>query len=225
MVEASRDPKRVASIAGNSCRFLLLLSISLCLGSAAIMQSAVGVVYGPRYHGAVPALIIATLLCIPRAFQWLPETLLRTADRQNRLILWYGITGVVNMTLDFILIPKYGAVGAAWGNGLSQVFSVFAIWFQARQFFQFSLPKLATLRIGLAGIVMAAIAYFISHRIPHLPGLILAIAAAAASYVGLLRLFGGLEPGDRERLAPIGNRLPGPARRLFLAAVSFATAA
>ncbi len=225
MLEASKDPTRVASMVKNASRYLLLLAFPMCLGAAAVMLSAVQIIYGQRYLGAVPALIVATLLCIPRAFQWLPETLIRTADRQNHLLFWYGVTAVVNVTLDFILIPKHGAVGAAWGNGLSQVFGIIAIWLQSRRFYDFQLPKLATLRIGLAGAVMFVIAYFISHRIPNAYGLALAILTAAVTYVLLLRLFGGLEPSDHDRLAPIGNRLPVRARRAFLAALSFATGA
>lgn len=225
MVETSRDPKRVASIVQNASRYLLLLAFPMCFGAAAVMLPGVQLVYGHRYLGAVPALIVATLLCIPRAFQFIPENLIRTADRQNHLLLWYGVTSVVNITLDFILIPKYGAVGAAWGNGLSQVFGIFAIWRQSRRFYSFELPKMAALRIGISGAIMAVIAYFISHHIPRFPGLALAILTAAVSYVLLLRLFGGLEPSDLDRLAPIGNRFPGPVRRVFLAVLSFATAA
>jgi O-antigen/teichoic acid export membrane protein len=224
MVETSRDPKRVASIVRNACRYLLLLVFPMCFGAAAVMLPGVQLVYGQRYLGAVPALIVATLLCIPRAFQWIPENLIRTADKQNHLLFWYGVTCIVNVTLDFILIPKYGAVGAAWGNGLSQVFGIFVIWRQSRRFYSFELPKPATVRIGASGAVMAVIAYFIGHHIPGFPGLFLAIFTAGVSYVLLLRLFGGLEPSDHDRLAPIGNRLPGPVRRVFLAALTFATA-
>jgi O-antigen/teichoic acid export membrane protein len=98
------------------------------------------VVYGDKYLGAVPVLIVAAILGIFRAFQEIPDTLLRAADQQRDLLTWMGITGAVNLLLDWLLIPHYGAVGAAWGNGLGQAFGVIAIWMQARRFYRFGLP-------------------------------------------------------------------------------------
>jgi hypothetical protein len=72
---------------------------------------------------------------------------------------------------------------------------------------------------------MAAVAWSIDHAVHGLPGLILAIAVAVPTYLVLVKLFRGLEPYDRTRLAPIGDRLPGPARRLYLATIAFVTPA
>jgi O-antigen/teichoic acid export membrane protein len=226
MVEAVKDPRRAASIVQHSCRYLLLIVCPLCFGAAAIMLPTVKFVYGTRYIGADSALIITVLLCMPRAFQWIPENLLRTADKQNQMLIWYSVTSVVNITLDFILIGHYrmGAVGAAWGNGLAQAFGVIAIWIQARRFYAFELPRHSLIRISIASAIMALIAFQISHRIAGFPGLALAILAAIASYFLLLGLLRALEPSDRERLEPLGNRLPAPARRAYLAALNVLTA-
>ena len=132
MAEASRTPPgRVDSIVKNASRYLLLVSLPIHVGAAAIAGLAVTFTYGAKYAAAVPVLVIASLLAIPRAFQELPETLLRAADRQKQLLVWYSITGVLNIALDFLFIPRLGAVGAAWGNGLAQAAGVVFIWFQA----------------------------------------------------------------------------------------------
>ena len=225
MVEASRDPRRIDAIVKNSCRYLLFVILPVSLGAAAITYPTIAFVYGPRYLGAVPAMMIAAILCIPRAFQWVPETLMRTADRQDRIIVWYCITGVLNLTLDALLIPRFGAAGAAWGNGLAQSFGVIAIWLQTRRVYTFSFPVLSALRLSAASVIMAAVAYLIAHRVPGLPGLLLAILAATPVYILLVKLFRGLEPSDRTRLSPIAERLPGPARRAYLATIAFLTPA
>lgn len=225
MVEASRDPRRIDAIVQNACRYLLLVILPVSLGAAAITYPAISAVYGPRYLAAVPAMMIAAILCIPRAFQWVPETLMRTADRQDRIILWYCITGVLNLTLDALLIPRHGAAGAAWGNGLAQSFGVVAIWLQTRRLYTFSFPILSALRLTLAAALMAAVAYLISHRIPGLPGLLLAVLAAAPTYLLLVKLLHGLEPSDRTRLTPIAERLPARARRAYLVTLAFVTPA
>ncbi len=225
MVEANRDPNRVDNIVKNACRYLLLVVIPVHLGAAAITKAAIGAAYGPRYAPAVPVLMIAAILSIPRAFQELAEVLMRAADRQKQLLIWLSITGVVNVVLDAILIPHYGAVGAAWGNGLSQSFGIVVVWRQARRFYTFSFPVGSAIRLAAAGVVMAAVAFYIGHEIPGLPGLIVAILCGAPTYLILVKLFHGLTPSDRLRLAPVGDRLPGAVRRAYLAVVAFVTPA
>lgn len=225
MVEASRDPRRIDAIVKNACRYLLLVILPVSLGAVAITFPAIAFAYGPRYLGAVPAMMIAAILTVPRAFQWVPETLMRTADRQDRILVWYCITGVLNLALDALLIPRFGAAGAAWGNGLAQSFGVVAIWLQTRRFYTFNFPILSAVRLSLASSIMAVVAYLIAHRVHGLPGLVLAVFAAAPVYILLVKLFHGLEPSDRTRLSPIGERLPAAVRRAYLATLAFVTPA
>ena len=223
MSEASRDPGRIDGLVKSASRYLLLVAFPVHLGAAAITATAIRVTYGAKYIGAIPVLMIAAILAIPRAFEEIPDTLLRAADKQNKLFFWFIITGILNITLDWILIPRYGAVGAAWGNGLSQAFGIAAIWTQARRYFTFGIPIRTIIRLGLAGSIMAVAALVIARTIHGLPGLILAIVAAVPVYILLVRAFHGLEASDRLRLSPLGNHLPGRVRGAYSAVIAFVT--
>ena len=212
-------------IVSNACRYLLLVVFPVHLGAAAITARAIQFTYGAKYLGAIPVLIVASLLSIPRAFQEIPEVLMRAADRQKELLHWLIITGVVNIALDAALIPHFGAVGAAWGNGLSQSFGVIAVWRQAQRSYDFEFPVGAALRLLLAGSIMSAIAYAVVRSVPRLPGLVAAVLFAVPAYILLVKLMHGLEFSDRLRLTAIGDRLPGPMRRAFQATIVFVTAA
>lgn len=221
MVEASRDRTRVKSIVNNAARYLLLIAVPVHLGAAAIASQAIRFAYGARYVGAIPTMVVASVLALPLALQEIPETLMRAADRQKVLLKWLVITGVVNVTLDWVLIPRYGALGAAWGNGISQAFGFCAVWIVAQREYPFKLPRMIAVRLGFAGLAMAGVAYEISSALPGAKGLILAGLTSAAMYVLLVKLVHGLDPSDGERLSPIGNRLPRPLRRAFAATISF----
>ena len=224
MVESSRDPGRVDSIVKNACRYLLLVVFPVHLGAAAITSQAVQFAYGAKYAAAVPVLIVASILAIPRAFQEIPEILMRAADRQRTLLLWLCVTGALNIGLDALLIPRYGAVGAAWANGLAQGFGVVSVWQQARRAYRFSFPVRAALRFLCAGGIMAVLAFVVGRVIPGLAGLIVAVLTAVPSYIFLIKLLHCLDAADGARLTPIGNRLPGPLRRAYVATIAFATA-
>ena len=223
MVEASRDPSRANSIVRNACRYLLLVALPLILGAVAISKAAIGFAYGTRYLAAVPVMMVAGVLIIPRAFQEISEVLLRTADRQKALLKWLILTGVVNIALDWLLIPRYGAIGAAWGNGLAQTFGILAVWQQGRRFFHYSFPVMTGVRMSGAAVAMAGLAYWIGRKVPGMPGLLLGVAAAVPTFLLLVKLLRALDPSDRERLAVVGKRLPGSLRRIYESTVTFIT--
>jgi O-antigen/teichoic acid export membrane protein len=225
MVEAVKDPLRVTSISRNACRYILLIMLPVGLGAIAVMEPLVRLVYGTRYVGAIAALIVATAFAIPRSLQWLTDVLLRIADRQKQLILWYSITAIFNVAVDLILIPRYGSTGAAWGNGLGQFFGVVCTWILARQFFVLKFPVLATVRLTVAAGFMAGIAYLISHTLPNAFGVTLAVLAAIPAYLILLRLVGALETADKTRLVEVAGRLPRPLRKAYVLAVNLAAPA
>ena len=223
MVQATREPERIDGIVRNACRYLLFVALPVHLGAAAIARAAVGFAYDARYIPAIPVIMIASLLSIPRAFQEISEVLMRAADRQKELLTWLSITGLVNIVLDYFLIRRYGAVGAAWGNGLAQAFGIVVVWEQARRFYKFSFPIETAVRFFCASSIMAAIAFFVCREVPGLLGLILAVATAVPIYLLLVKVFRGLAADDRQRLEPIGNRLPGAARRLYVSIIEFIT--
>lgn len=208
MAEASRSYEKVRSLTAGSCRFLLLLTVPVSLGGAAVTYAGIHLTYGGRYLPAVPVLITAVLLGIPRAFQVLPETLLRAADMQKTILTWYSITGIVNILADWYFITRYAAVGAAWGNGLAQAFGVVAIWLAADRVFQLRFPWLSAVRIGAASLAMAALPYFLSHRFPGWLGLGAAILSGLVTYPLMLRIFRAVGPEDRGHLETISRRLP-----------------
>jgi O-antigen/teichoic acid export membrane protein len=221
MVESARDPRRIDSIVKNACRYLFLVAFPVHLGAAVLMRETVALVYGPRYAPAVPVLIVATLLAIPRAFGDIPDTLLRAFDRQGLILKWMIITGILNMALDAALIPHYGAVGAAWGNGLAQSFGIVAFWIQTRRVCVFSWPTRAMLRLFAAALLMAGAAYAIGRNLPGIGGLITAIALGIPLYLLFVKLFQGLDNTDLMRLSLIGDTLPAGVRRPYLALIAF----
>jgi O-antigen/teichoic acid export membrane protein len=225
MVESAREPGRIESIVRNACRYLLLVVFPVHLGAAAIAAQALGFAYGVKYREAIPVVIVASILSIPRAFQELAEVLLKAADRQKEILIWFSITGVLNVGLDYWLIPHHWAVGAAWGNGLAQTFGIVAIWQQARRFYSFKFPVESAVRLLIAGTGMAVIAYYVANALPRPYGLFCSIVAAVLSYIVLVKLTRGLLPSDRSRLTLMSERMPENVRKPFLWLVNFVTPA
>lgn len=223
-VEATRDASRVDSIVRNSCRILLLVVIPIHIGAASIAKAAIGLGYDARYAPAAPVMFIAALLGMPRAFQFISETLLRAADRQKFMLQCLLITGLANLVLDYFFIKHFGAIGAAWGNGLAQLFGTVLVWLSARKIYHFHFPVAAAVRFGIAGVIMGVVSYVVSHHMRPVLGFPLGILSGAVVYLLMLKVLHALDRDDRERLALVVKRVPGRFRRPVQSAVNFLTA-
>lgn len=221
MAESARDRFRAGSIVNNACRYLCLIALPVHIGAALLARQAVWVVYGEKYIPAVPVMVVAALFAIPRAFQDMPDILMRTADRQWDLLRCLIYTGILNMAFDFLLIPRYGAIGAAFGNGIGQAFGVMLLWYTARKIYEFTLPFKAMVRIGIATAVMGSVTYAVSRRLTPVLGLCAGILAGIPTYLLMIRLLRALEPADYLRLKMIGNRFPSSIHRGFDGALRF----
>jgi O-antigen/teichoic acid export membrane protein len=208
-------------LAETSARYLALISFPVHLGLAAIAVPLVWLTYGSKYSGAVPALVVAACLGIPKAFFIPVQAMLSSWERQDLIIRWGLVSAALNLGLDFALIPKYGAVGAAVANGATQTFLSFALWVAAARLLEIRFPILPILKTTMVSAVMAVAVYFTISRFPALLGLPLAIVLGVAMYLALIRVTRVLNPADHERMLNIKNHLPSGARSLFEAGVNW----
>jgi O-antigen/teichoic acid export membrane protein len=223
MVECARDPKRVDKLVRNTCRFLLFLALPVNLGAAAVGNRAIHLAYGLKYVPAIPVLIVCSVLIIPQVFGEITGTIYQAADAQKQVLINFCLTGVVTVVFDYFLIRRYGAVGAAWANGLSQLFGIVLMWQVARRYYVFSFPVGAALRLLVAALSSTLVAYLIVNSLSGVLGFVAAIVAAVPVYLVMVRLMRALEPDDRYRLALIGDRMPGFSRHLSTRIIDFLT--
>jgi O-antigen/teichoic acid export membrane protein len=208
MVQYGRDCSKVRGLIATTLRYLAVISFPLHLGLAAIAGPVMWIVYGAKYSEAVPALIIAACLGIPKAFMTPVQSLLSSWERQDLLLRWGVISGVINVALDFALIPKYGAVGAAIANGTTQTFSAIALWVVATRLLQVQAPMWPLLKTLATAGTMALVAHFAAASFSAIPAVVIAVLIGAAVYLLLLRLSRILDHRDRERLFGLVRRVP-----------------
>jgi O-antigen/teichoic acid export membrane protein len=221
MVQFGRDSSRLRELAETSARYLALISFPVHLGLAAIAVPLVWLTYGDKYSGAVPALVVAACLGIPKAFFLPVQALLSSWDRQNLIIRWGLVSAALNLVLDFALIPIYGAVGAAFANGITQTFFALTLWLAAVHLLDIRFPILPIAKTAVISVFMAVIVHFVVSRVPALPGLILAIILGVSVYFALIRITRVLSPIDHGRILNLKNHLPLRARPFLEAGINW----
>jgi O-antigen/teichoic acid export membrane protein len=215
MVQYGRDETRMAAIVSSSTRYLALIAFPVHLGLAALAGPVMLLAYGEQYRLAILPLVIASICGIPKAFVSPLTAFLQSHDRQSVLIRWGLISGVVNVALDLLLIPKYGAVGAAIANGSTQGFAAAALWIVTATRYRIDIPAGFLAKCGLGASVMAGTVYLLVRSLPALPALALGVAAGTLIYCCFLRFAKVLDGNDCRRLSQLRNQLPAAARKWF----------
>ncbi|WP_333892673.1 lipopolysaccharide biosynthesis protein [Mycolicibacterium gadium] len=182
---------------------IAVLIVPLCLGLAAIAPVLVPLLFGAKFDDAVP---VASVLLVAAAISSLGVTtfyLLQSVGKTGFLLLSNGLGLVGTIVLGFLLVPRYGLIGAAWSRGAVQV-SVVLIetWYVTRKL-QISPPYRALGAIAVASVAQAAVAYYLCLEFGGIVALLIAIPAAIITYLVALRALAVtriVDPGLRERL-------------------------
>ena len=167
---------------------IAMLIVPLCLGLAAIAPVLVPLIFGAEFDDAVP---VASVLLIAAVISSLGVTtfyLLQSVGKTGFLLLSNGLGLVATIVLGFLLVPRYGLIGAAWSRGAVQV-SVVLIetWYVTRRM-EISPPYRALGAIALASVAQAAVAYFLCLEFGGMVALLIAIPAALITYLVALRI-------------------------------------
>jgi O-antigen/teichoic acid export membrane protein len=215
-----RDRSRLSSLVSSSARYLLLFSVPLLLGLAAISAPAIRVAYGWQYIPAIPVLAVAAMMALPKPLLMPAQQMLQANEQQKFLIFWGISCGLLNIGLDWLLIPKMGALGAAIGNGGAQLLGVIGPWFEIRRRYGVHLDASPLLKTLVAGILMAS-SVVLLHQFLH-PVLTLAVGIPLGALVFFvsLRVLRALNEEDVARLLQFKTVVPSKIQPTFIKGIS-----
>jgi O-antigen/teichoic acid export membrane protein len=108
----ARNPASLRGVIARYYRLLFALCAPLCLAGALFAPRAIAVLYGDAMApAAVPMQLFFLILTV--SFLSTPLSMgLYVLEKTHLNLLIYCILAVVNVGLDFILIPRYGVYGA-----------------------------------------------------------------------------------------------------------------
>ena len=94
-------------------RPLLALGLPLTVGTFVLADDLVALLFGPAFAGAAPLLRLLILGTLPLFWVNVANHALIAGDRVWALVSVYALSAVVNVVGNLLLIPRWGAGGAA----------------------------------------------------------------------------------------------------------------
>ncbi|MFA6427436.1 MAG: oligosaccharide flippase family protein [Candidatus Magasanikbacteria bacterium] len=145
-------------------KYLLLISMPIAVGIAVLASKIVPAVFTSEY---LPSIVPLQILMAGVIFGFINfefGALLNACNRQKLQTVLIAIVMVINIIMNSILIPRYGASGAAmsaaFGNIVLSIISMYFVWRIVRLSRAFIIKMLAQLVIST--VVMGAAVWYTS---------------------------------------------------------------
>jgi O-antigen/teichoic acid export membrane protein len=215
-----RDATRLPQMTSVATWYFFLFGLPLMTGLAVLSGSVIPMLYGHRYLPAIPVLAVAALFAIPRCYMpsW---DLLQALEKQRFLTFWMVVCSAANVALDIWLIPKHGALGAAFANGLAQLAAAAGIILRARSLCNVPLRIANYARAAFCAAIMAGVVGLLSVIWRGWWFLPLNVAAGAVVFLLTLRLASVFDIDDQSRLLSLRSFVPSALRGLYERAIAF----
>ncbi|OGL66497.1 hypothetical protein A2856_02280 [Candidatus Uhrbacteria bacterium RIFCSPHIGHO2_01_FULL_63_20] len=204
-----KDEAGLATLFERAMWYMLLLAAPLAFGLWAVAAQAVALV-GPEYVAAVPVLSLFAFVLVPAFLDFPIGSLLNASGRQGTKTAIFGVTMLVNAGLNWVLIPRFGMMGAAAA-------SIASTWFLVLCGLRF-VPKIVhgfrgsrllvtAVKILASGAVMGVAARSVTDvdALGRL-SLVAAVAVGALVYAGMLFATGAISVADAKGLILLFKR-------------------
>lgn len=108
--------------------FLLIIGCSLFLLFTSFKVEILTLLYTPEYQEAAILVLPLSIVVILRTVSSLLGNILTVSDKQVYRVITVSVSLAVSLLLNFILIPKYGILAAAWVSVLVHLI-LFSLYF------------------------------------------------------------------------------------------------
>lgn len=221
LAQYGRDQRELPKVVSNALWYSFAVSVPVLLGLAAISSQLMPFLYGAKYTPAIPVLAVAALLAVPKCLAFPAWGIMEANAKQGFLVIWLIVCAVVNIALDVLLIPRFGAMGAAIANGIAQMLLPLGLIWRAHQLFGLSFRWADAARLLVSAGVMGVAVMTIASRFSSWWAMPVEILVGAAVFTLCARLARALRGDDRKRLLLLETLLPAPLRSSFTRVVLF----
>ncbi len=183
------EKEKLKNTFNQSLIYLSIISLPIAVSIICLASPIILKIYGTEFQGSI--LTLQILICnVPLIFPTFPlGALLNAVNLQKKHTRNIGITMLISIIANLILIPLYAQNGAAIASVIASFTYLLLNTLTARQIIQFETKKIfiSILKIALACAVMGLLIIYLSPKI-HLALVMLAGASAYFALTLILKI-------------------------------------
>jgi len=183
---------------------IVFLSVAMCLGISAISKDFIPFFFGPGYEECICLTIVLSAVIVIKGVSNTVRNLYLIPLKKDNVFICSVLAGaVVNLIVNLLFIPRYGAMGAAIGTIVAEV--VACIWQMLYTYKETSFMRLCVncfvytvIGVGMFFVVRALSGL----QIPVVPKLVVEIFAGGFFYVLMTLVFWKISNNPLLRFLP-----------------------
>lgn len=192
-------------------RYYLIICLPAAMGLSVLAKPAIGVLTAAGYHEGYRIVALVAFGVFLLGLQHRFQLGLAFYKKTYLIMIAIVVSGLLNLGLNFLLIPKYGYMAAAVTTLVSYAFLLTMMIFVSRRYFVWDFPFKTLGRAACASAVMGAIVYFIGNSLTtsNLVNLIVGICSGVVVYFGMLLLLREPQKDEIQELQSVIGRILG----------------
>lgn len=179
--------------------FMSLFAFPILVGVLLAAKGIIHLIVGEAFVGSVQVLQVLIFAVFIIFFGTVFGNFIVAAGDQKKLVPIYITSAILNIVINYALIPHYSYLGAAFATVITEVFVCVAAFIFLYRKYRFSLSMLYSLKAALSAVVMGAVI-----MVTGLESLSLMIVVAILVYGASAVLFGLVR---REHIQQIFRRI------------------
>jgi O-antigen/teichoic acid export membrane protein len=182
-----------------SFKVLVGAGIPASVGSFLLSEKIILFLFGPQYQNSIVALKILSFLIVFSYLNGLAGYFLTSINRQALTAKIIAATTAINIFINFILIPRYSYIGAAYATVVSEILFFALFFLKVRK----EIPSISLLVISKSVASSAIMGLIIIILIKNGLNLFLIIAIGLITYSFFIWITGFITKGEKARLKSI----------------------
>jgi O-antigen/teichoic acid export membrane protein len=157
-VDSTGPTERVRELISESFVYVGVLPIAGVVGAALLGQQVLSI-YGPEFTRGGTVLTVLVLVALLRSYEAQIHAMLDGIDRPDLTFRLNVVFTVTNIALNLVLIPLYGAVGAAAAAATAVGLNVVLGWWLSTELVDIRFPGAEVAKQVLAALLMGAVVF------------------------------------------------------------------
>jgi O-antigen/teichoic acid export membrane protein len=154
-LHAKRDREGLRTAYTVFFEYNYIAMIPIAIGGIIVGQELIGLLYPASYLAALPILIIFFVSFCVIKLGWITSTFMSAMEKEKTLVASRTVFGLSNLALNIILIPTYGAWGAAVATSIAGISSAIYESYIVHRLVSPEYPRTFLAKVLLASLVMA----------------------------------------------------------------------
>jgi stage V sporulation protein B len=149
-----KDKGLLETYVTQSYRYVVLLVLPLCVGVALFAQPLISRLFGQVYISGAPVLSVLVIGMTFYSLFMVSSSILQGIGRPRMPMVILIIGTLINIVLNFSIVPLYGITGAAVATTTASFIVMVIVLWQTFRVTKVKLPFLDFAKIGIASIIM-----------------------------------------------------------------------